>query len=277
MDNMPQPVHRLIDLALEEDIGSGDITTQALIDDRGAEARIWAREPCVVCGLTVAAAVFEKIDSSVDFKSLSEEGSMAQSGSCLATIRGPLASLLSGERTALNFLQRMCGVASLSRQFFEKAAGRVVILDSRKTVPGWRWLDKLAVRTGGCTNHRMGLYDGVLIKDNHIVASGGIVEAIGKARMIVPEGMPVEIEVDSLETLREALDAGADIIMLDNFPLDQITDAVHVTGGRALLEISGGITLDNLEKYIRSGDVDYISTGYITHSARARDISMEIV
>jgi len=277
MVNLPHPVHTLIELALEEDLGSGDITTEALIDEREGLARIKAKEPCVVCGLGIAGEVFGKLDSSVQFVSLIEEGSLAGSGSPLAEVKGPLASLLTGERTALNFLQRMCGVASLSRQFADRAAGRVVILDSRKTVPGWRWLDKLAVRTGGCTNHRMGLYDGILIKDNHISACRGITEAVRKARNKAPHGMSIEVEVESLDGLREALDAGAETIMLDNFSPDQITDAVQISGGKALLEISGGITLDNLEEYIQSGEVDYISTGLMTHSALSKDISMEIM
>lgn len=277
MVNLPPLVHRLIELALEEDLGSGDITTEALVDEREGQARIRTKEPCVICGLGIAGAVFEKLDSSVQFLSLIEEGSLAESGSCLAELKGPLASLLTGERTALNFLQRMCGVASLSRQFADRAADRVVILDSRKTVPGWRWLDKMAVRTGGCTNHRMGLYDGVLIKDNHISVCGGITEAVRRARMKIPHGMSIEVEVDSLDGLREALDAGVEIIMLDNFSPDKIADAVQITGGSALLEISGGITLDNLEDYIQSRDVDYISTGFMTHSALSKDISMEIM
>ncbi len=277
MVNLPPLVHRLIELALEEDLGSGDITTEALVDEREGQARIRTKESCVICGLGIAGAVFEKLDSSVQFLSLIEEGSLAESGSYLAELKGPLASLLTGERTALNFLQRMCGVASLSRQFADRAAGRVVILDSRKTVPGWRWLDKMAVRTGGCTNHRMGLYDGVLIKDNHISVCGGITEGVRRARMKIPHGMSIEVEVDSLDGLREALDARVEIIMLDNFSPDKVADAVQITGGSALLEISGGITLDNLEDYIQSGEVDYISTGFMTHSALSKDISMEIM
>jgi nicotinate-nucleotide pyrophosphorylase (carboxylating) len=277
MVNLPHPVHTLIKLALEEDLGSGDITTEALIDKRKGRARIKAKESCVVCGLGIAGEVFGRLDSSVQFVSLMEEGALAESGSSLAEVKGPLASLLTGERTALNFLQRMCGVASLSRQFADRAAGRVILLDSRKTVPGWRWLDKLAVRTGGCTNHRMGLYDGILIKDNHISACGSITEAVRKARIKAPNGMSIEVEVDSLDSLREALDTGAETIMLDNFSPDQISEAVQISGGKALLEISGGITLDNLEEYIQSGKVDYISTGFMTHSALSKDISMEIM
>ncbi|TNF45985.1 carboxylating nicotinate-nucleotide diphosphorylase [bacterium] len=277
MANLPDSVHRLIELALEEDLGSGDVTTQALIDNVEGQARIKAKETCVVCGLGITRAVFEKLDPSVQFEALMEEGSLAESGSILAELRGPLAALLTGERTALNFLQRMCGVASLSGSFFERAAGKAIILDSRKTIPGWRWLDKLAVRTGGCSNHRMGLYDGILIKDNHISACGSITEAVKRARMNAPHGMSIEVEVDSLDSLTEALGAGAEIIMLDNFSAAQIADAVHVAGGKALLEVSGGITLDNLEEYIKSGEVDYISTGYMTHSATFKDISMEMM
>jgi len=269
-------VYNLIQLALEEDIGTGDVTTDALVDEREGQAKILAGEDLVVCGLGLAEAVFNSLDSSIRFVSQVKEGSMAKGGTCLAQIRGPLAALLKGERTALNFLQRMSGVASLSSLFARKAGSRAVVLDSRKTIPGWRWLDKYAVRTGGCSNHRMGLYDGILIKDNHISVCGGIMEAVGRVRKSAPPGMPIEVEVESLDNLREALEAGADIIMLDNFSADQIRDAVRITGGNALLEVSGGITLENMEEYIQSGGVDWISTGYMTHSALSRDINMEI-
>ena len=277
MPDLPANVHKLIQLALEEDLGSGDITTEALIDDRKGQASILAKEACVVCGLEVAGAVYETLDPSIHFVSRAEEGSEVEGGSCLANFEGPLASLLKGERTVLNFLQRMCGVASLSRRFVQKAADRVIVLDSRKTIPGWRWLDKLAVRTGGCTNHRMGLYDGILIKDNHISVCGGIIEAVEMVRADAPPNMTIEVEVESLDGLREALEAGVDIVMLDNFLPQQIEDAIQIAGGKVNLEVSGGITLENLEDYIQYEGVDFISTGYMTHSALSSDISMEIL
>jgi len=277
MPDLPAHVHKLIQLALEEDLGSGDITTEALIDDRNGQASILAKEACVVCGLEVAGAVYETLDPSIHFVSRAEEGSEVEGGSRLANFEGPLASLLKGERTVLNFLQRMCGVASLSRRFVQKAADRVIVLDSRKTIPGWRWLDKLAVRTGGCTNHRMGLYDGILIKDNHISVCGGIIEAVEMVRADAPPNMTIEVEVESLDGLREALEAGVDIVMLDNFLPQQIEDAVQIAGGKVNLEVSGGITLENLEDYIQYEGVDFISTGYMTHSALSSDISMEIL
>lgn len=277
MRELPAAVLRLIDLALEEDLGPGDVTAAALIGPLKGRAIIEAREKTVVCGLGVAESVFKRIDPDIRFKGLAGEGETAAEGDVLAELTGSVASLLAGERTALNFIQRMSGVASLSRQYAERAKNKAVVLDSRKTIPGWRWLDKLAVRTGGCRNHRMGLFDGILIKDNHIAACGGIRQAVARALVNLPPGLTVEVEVDSIAGIKEALSAGAGIIMLDNFTSDQVAAAIPIVAGRALVEVSGGITLENIDGYIQSGKVDFISVGALTHSAVSKDISMEIM
>lgn len=278
MIELPGPVIRLIEMAIEEDLGTGDLTSEAVLDpDLVGKAVIEAREPVVCCGLEVTREVFERISPRIDFSSLRNEGEAVAGGETLARVQGPMKAILAAERTALNFLQRTCGVATLSRRYALLAEGRTVILDSRKTVPGWRWLDKMAVRTGGCTNHRMGLYDGVLIKDNHIAACGGIARAVEKARSNVPAGTEIEVEVEDLSGLGEALDCGADMIMLDNFTPEEVSEAVTICAGRAKLEVSGSINLQNIETYLDSGHVDFISVGALTHSAGAADISMEIV
>ncbi len=264
--------------ALDEDLGTGDLTSEAVLDDDlKGRAIIEAREPLVCCGLEIVREVFERIEPGIVFNSLRTEGEDADHGDTLAELEGSMKVLLAGERTALNFLQRTCGVATQSRRYALLAAGKTVILDSRKTVPGWRWLDKMAVRTGGCSNHRMGLYDGVLIKDNHIVACGGVAKAVKKARRNAPAGIDIEVEVDDLDGLKEALGSGADIIMLDNFAPDEVTRAVRICEGRARLEVSGGVGPDNIEAYLDAAKVDYISVGALTHSVRAADIAMEIV
>ena len=278
MSRLPGQVIRLIELAIEEDLGTGDLTSEALLDDDlKGRAIIEAREPLICCGLEVAREVFGRIESGVVFTSLRAEGEAVAAGDTLAEVEGLMKALLAGERTALNFLQRICGVATLSRRYALIASGRTVVLDSRKTVPGWRWLDKMAVRTGGCTNHRMGLHDGVLIKDNHVAACGGIGKAVKKARCNVPKGIEIEVEVDDLDGLEEALGSGAEIIMLDNFTPEEVARAVRICEGRARLEVSGGIGLDNIGAYLDAAKVDYISVGALTHSAQAVDIAMEIV
>jgi nicotinate-nucleotide pyrophosphorylase (carboxylating) len=278
MIELPGQVIRLIELALDEDLGTGDLTSEAVLDDdMKGKAVIEAREPLVCCGLEIARKVFEKIEPGVVFNFMRTEGEDADYGDILAELEGSMKTLLAGERTALNFLQRTCGVATLSRRYALLAAGRTVILDSRKTVPGWRWLDKMAVRTGGCSNHRMGLFDGVLIKDNHIAACGSVAKAVIKARHNAPAGFDIEVEVDNLDGLEEALGSGADIIMLDNFAPDEVARAVRICGGRARLEVSGGIGPGNIEAYLDAAKVDYISVGALTHSAQAADIAMEIM
>jgi nicotinate-nucleotide pyrophosphorylase (carboxylating) len=278
MIELPAQVIKLIELAIDEDLGTGDLTSEAVLDDDlKGRAVIEARAPLVCCGLEVAREVFERIEPAVVFSFLRAEGEEAAGGDTLAELEGPVKGLLAGERTALNFLQRTCGIATLSRNYAVLAGGRAVILDSRKTVPGWRWLDKMAVRTGGCSNHRMGLYDGVLIKDNHIAACGGVAKAVEKARRNTVTGIDIEVEVEDLKGLEEALGSGADIIMLDNFTPEEVARAVRICGGRARLEISGGIGPDNIEAYLDAASVDYISVGALTRSARAADIAMEIL
>lgn len=278
MVELPEHVIRVIEIAIEEDLGSGDLTSEAVLpDDLTGRAVIEAREPLVCCGLDVARQVFRRIDADITFNPLAGEGEEVMSGDVLARLEGSMKSLLAGERTAINFLQRTCGVATMSNRYARRAAGRTVILDSRKTVPGWRWLDKMAVRAGGCSNHRMGLFDGVLIKDNHIAATGGVGKAVLKARENVPPGIHIEVEVEDLDGLDEALGSGADIILLDNFTPEEVSRAVEICKGRAKLEVSGGIDEGNIEAFLTAADVDFISVGALTHSVKAADIAMEIV
>ncbi len=277
MPDLPDHVLKLIHLAVGEDLGAGDITSEATINKGSeGEATIVARQPLVCCGLDIVPAVFNEVGPGISIRWIVSEGEDVAEGAVLAHLKGPMRVLMSGERTALNFLQRMCGVATLSRAFAEKASGRTVILDSRKTVPGWRWLDKMAVRVGGCRNHRMGLFDGILIKDNHIAASGGIRNAVRRVREYGADGLKIEVEVENLLELEEAIDSGADIVMLDNFPLRLIREAVKAADGRVLLEVSGGIHLGNLDPFLEIGGVDFLSVGELTHSAPAADIAMEV-
>jgi nicotinate-nucleotide pyrophosphorylase (carboxylating) len=273
----PVEVESLIRNALSEDIGSGDITSSCAVPAEAAgRGRIVAREELVVSGAEVAARVFLSVASDLHLTSRLNDGSRARSGTVLLEVTGSLAAILVAERTALNFLQRLCGVATLTSAFVDRVAGRPVrILDTRKTTPGWRFLEKKAVRDGGGCNHRFGLYDGVLIKDNHIVAAGGIRQAVTAARATVPHTLKVEVEVETLDQLEEAIAAGADAVLLDNMDLETLATAVRHAGKRVLLEASGGITLDNVAQVAATG-VDLISVGALTHSARAVDISMDV-
>ena len=267
----------LIQLALREDIGPGDITTDTLVapDDRG-EGKIVAKQDLVIAGLPVAEKVFRVLDPSIRFTTGFEDGERIDAGTCVVRIEGRLAALLKGERTALNFLQRLSGIATQARRYVDAVANRTVkLVDTRKTTPGWRVLEKYAVRMGGAHNHRMGLFDGVLIKDNHIAVAGGIAEAVEKVRQTISHLVKVEVETDSLEAVKQAMAAGADIIMLDNMDLDQIRRAVRMIDKRALVEVSGGVTWENLEQLACTG-VDLISIGALTHSAVAVDLSMYI-
>ena len=277
-NELPEQVLRLVDLAIDEDLGTGDITSEATLED-GAMGRavIEARQALVCCGHDVADMVFQKLKPGTIYRPLVPEGGEAAAGDILAELEGSMKALMAGERTALNFLQRTCGVATLSRRLSRMAPGRTVILDSRKTVPGWRWLDKMAVRIGGCSNHRMGLYDGILIKDNHIAACGSITRAVRKARIQAPAGLDIEVEVEDLEGLEEAITSGADIVLLDNFSPEQVARAAEIGAGRVRLEVSGGIGTDNVGEYLSIPGLDFISMGALTHSAPAADISMEIV
>lgn len=270
-------VEPIVRLALAEDIGRGDLTTAATVPPGAtARAEIVQEAPGVLCGLPVVETVFALLDPRVRLTPLAEEGSWGERR-VVATLAGPAAAILTGERTALNFLQRLSAVATMARRAAEIVTGTgVVVLDTRKTTPGMRVLEKYAVRVGGCHNHRAGLDDGILIKDNHIRAAGGITAAVTAARRRAAPGMRVEVEVTTLAELDEALAAGADLILLDNFDGDGLRAAVARAAGRARLEASGGITLANLAAVAATG-VDYISLGALTHSAGALDFSLEVI
>ncbi len=271
-------VDRLIELALEEDIGRGDVTTQALIppEKKGA-AQIRAKERLVAAGLPVAARVFMKLDREVHFLPMAQEGQEVEVGAVLAQLRGPVASILTGERVALNFLMRLAGIATYTRQVVAAVKDYpVAVVDTRKTTPGWRVLEKYAVKVGGAKNHRFGLYDGVLIKNNHLTAVGSIIEAVRRAREQTHQLLKIEVEVADLKGLAEALTAPADIIMLDNMDEADLLEAVKLTQGRALLEASGGMTLERLPRVAATG-VNFISMGALTHSAPAVDIHLQLL
>jgi nicotinate-nucleotide pyrophosphorylase (carboxylating) len=269
---------RLIDLALEEDIGPGDVTTQALIPpELQGEAHIRAKQTLVVAGLPVAARVFYKVDSGLIFEAVAEEGQEVAAGAVLARLTGPLPPILTGERLALNFLQRLSGIATLTRSLVALIPGApAVLLDTRKTTPGMRALEKYAVRLGGGHNHRFGLFDGVLIKNNHLSASASITQAIHLARRHAPPTLKVEVEVTDLAQLQEALAAGADIIMLDNMDEAAMLKAAEMAQGRAILEASGGMSRERLPEVAATG-VNFISMGALTHSAPASDIHLRLV
>ncbi len=257
---------------LAEDVGAGDATTTAVVDaDATCEAQILVKQPGVVCGLDVAAAVFGELGARLD--PLVGDGDVVEP-SPVARVSGPARAVLTGERLALNLLGRLSGIATLTRRYVDAVEGTgATILDTRKTTPGLRELEKHAVRCGGATNHRLRLDDGVLIKDNHLRLAGSIGEAIARARAT---GLPVEVECDTLPQVGEALVAGADRILLDNMRLDELREAVSLTAGRAELEASGGVTLDTVRAIAETG-VDFISVGALTHSAHALDVSLEVL
>lgn len=268
-------IERIVRTALEEDIGLGDITTEVCIASGAvARAELVAKEDFCLAGIDVAARVFRELDQEVAFEQLLEDGRRVRRGEVLAWIRGQASVLLQGERVALNLLQRMCGIATLTAEYVEAVAGTsTAIVDTRKTVPGLRALDKYAVRMGGGRNHRIGLFDGVLIKENHIAAAGGIEAAIGRAKQRLPHTLKIEIETRDLDEVQQALDAGADIIMLDNMSLEEMRQGVALVDGRALLEASGGVKLETVRAIAETG-VNIISVGALTHSVKAADISM---
>jgi nicotinate-nucleotide pyrophosphorylase (carboxylating) len=261
--------------ALAEDIGTGDVTTAATIEpDVTTSAELVAKEDFILAGLLVAQRVFHLLDPAIAFEPLMAEGQTIKRGEVLAWIKGPAAMLLQGERVALNLLQRMSGVATLTRQFVDEVNGTgAVIVDTRKTTPGLRILEKYAVRMGGGGNHRMALYDGVLIKENHVAAAGGITAAVGRARARVPHTQKIEVEVRNRDEVIEALEVGADILLLDNMDLGQLKEAVELVGDRAMTEASGGINIETVQAIAETG-VKLISIGALTHSYRAVDISM---
>ena len=267
----------LIRTALEEDIGSGDITTSCIVEPEAqGKGRIVAKEALVLAGIDVARQVFWAVDKELKVHLPLKDGSRASKGDLLLEVAGRLAAILMAERTALNFLQRLSGIATLTRAFVDKTGGtRARILDTRKTTPGYRFLEKAAVRVGGGYNHRFGLYDGVLIKDNHIAAAGSIQKAVQAALNSTAHTLRVEVEVETLDQLAEAIAAGAHSVMLDNMDLETMAEAVRRTKGKVPLEASGGITLGNVGEIAATG-VDLISVGALTHSARAVDMSMDI-
>jgi nicotinate-nucleotide pyrophosphorylase (carboxylating) len=271
----PGIYRELVRRALAEDFGWGDVTTEGVIDAQlKARAVILAKSPCVIAGLDIASEAFCQMDPGVEITVHRADGTWCDPGTIVAEYRGHASSLLTAERTALNFLQRLSGTATLTRRFVEAAAGRIVILDTRKTTPLLRALEKYAVRAGGGVNHRSGLDDGVLIKDNHIRLAGGVVNAVTRMRTKTRE-MATEVEAQSLEQVDEALAAGADIILLDNLSTPDIVAAVHKCRGRAKTEISGGVTLARIPELAATG-ADYVSVGALTHSAPAVDLSFEI-
>lgn len=277
MDPDQHQIDAIVRRALEEDIGDGDVTTMCTIGpDVRATGGLLVKASGVVAGLEIARAVFAHVDTRVSIVPHLADGDVVAARTVLADIDGPARAVLSGERVALNFLQRMSGIATMTRRFVDAVRGtRAAILDTRKTVPGLRVLDKWAVRLGGGQNHRMGLYDMVLIKDNHIAAVGSITEAVARVRAGDARHRLIEVEVTTLAELAEALALGVDRIMLDNMSLEDMREAVRITAGRIPLEASGGVHLDNVAAIAATG-VDFISTGAITHSISALDISLDL-
>jgi len=271
-------IDKLIKQALLEDIGTGDITTDSIIPyDLKTKGIIKTKEEGVIAGLNIANLVFKKLDSNIIFQEKIKDGAKVSRNKILAEITGPARTILKGERIALNFLQRMSGIATITSKFCQEVKDFPVrIVDTRKTTPGLRIIEKYAVRMGGGYNHRFGLYDAVLIKDNHIAVAGGIKLAINSVRKQISNTVNIEVEVENLSQLQEALEMKVDIIMLDNMNLDTMREAVKIVKGNALIEASGGITLEKVRKIAQTG-VDLISIGSLTHSVKSLDISMEIL
>ena len=276
MEPLPPEAYRdLVARALAEDIGSGDRTSEATIQE-GQHARgvVLAKSDLVLSGIDVAAETFRQCDSAVVFSGVRQDGEQCASGTVVAQVIGLARALLIAERTALNFVQRLSGIATETRRYVAAAAGRITVLDTRKTTPTLRTLEKYAVRCGGATNHRFRLDDGVLIKENHKRLAGGITAVLTRARA-AGVGLPIEVEVETLEELDEALEAGAERILLDNFTIPQMREAAQRCRGRAVVEVSGGVTLDRLAEIAATG-ADFVSIGALTHSVRAADLSFEI-
>jgi nicotinate-nucleotide pyrophosphorylase (carboxylating) len=274
----PLPVESYRDLvrrALAEDVGQGDVTTTGTIDgSRRVRAEVLAKSRCVVAGLDVALEAFRQLDPTIEVTVHHPDGSRCEPGTVVAEMNGRADALLVGERTALNFMQRLSGVATLTRQFVDAAGGRIVVLDTRKTTPLMRALEKYAVRAGGGANHRFRLDDGILIKDNHVRLAGGVGVAVQRMRA-ANQNMPIEVEAQSLSEVDAALEAGADIVLLDNLSTPEIIEAVGKCRGKARTEISGGVALSRMPELAATG-ADYVSIGALTHSAPAADLSFEI-
>ena len=269
-----QAIREQVRRALIEDVGDGDLTAKLIPEQQHSEARVICREAATICGIAWFNQVFALLDESIRIEWQIEDGEQVEPNRLLCLLSGPSRPLLTGERTALNFLQSLSGTATMAQRYAKAVAGTgVKVLDTRKTIPGLRKAQKYAVSCGGCHNHRIGLYDGVLIKENHIAAAGSIAEAVAQARHHAPPAIPVEVEVENLDEVREALAAGADILLLDNMPPAQLREAVELTAGQAKLEASGGITIDNIRDIAETG-VDYISVGELTKHLQAVDLSM---
>jgi nicotinate-nucleotide pyrophosphorylase (carboxylating) len=271
----PGVYREIVRRALAEDFGWGDVTTEGVVErDQKAVGVLLAKSRCVIAGLDIASEAFRQLDPGVAVSAKQKDSDLVTPGTVVAEYRGVAASLLTAERTALNFMQRLSGIATLTRQFVDASGGKITVLDTRKTTPLLRALEKYAVRAGGGANHRSGLDDGILIKDNHVRLANGVVPAVTRMRKANRE-MPTEVEAQSLEQVEEALDAGADIVLLDNLSTDDIIVAVRRCRGRAKTEISGGITLTRMAELAATG-ADYVSIGALTHSAPAADLSFEI-
>jgi len=271
----PALYREIVRRALAEDLGWGDVTTEATVpSELRAKGIILAKSSCVIAGLDVAAEVFTQLDPGCRFDRKKKDSDRCEPGDVVADVCGGASAMITAERTALNFLQRLSGIATLTRRFVDAAGGRITVLDTRKTTPTLRALEKYAVRAGNGTNHRAGLDDGILIKDNHIRLAGGVAEAVKRMKDDDPE-MPIEIEAQSLEQIDEALAAGVDCILVDNLPVEVIKEAVKRARGRAKIEISGGVTLDRIADLAATG-ADYVSVGALTHSAPAADLSFEL-
>lgn len=276
MLNLPS-LDPIIELAFAEDIGIGDITTDATVTStQQAIGTFIAKSEGIIAGLPIVEQTFKKLDSTLIFRSFVNDGDTITADTSIGEIRGNASNILIGERTALNFLQRLSGVATLTSQFVKAVADyNVKIVDTRKTTPGWRAIQKYAVRVGGGRNHRFGLFDGVLIKDNHIVAAGGIQNAVQRARQTAPHTAKIEVEVENMEQVNQALEVGADILLLDNMSVELLQQVVQHIGNRAVTEASGGITLQQVQSVAATG-VDLISVGALTHSAMPMDISLKL-
>ncbi|MGB5276501.1 MAG: carboxylating nicotinate-nucleotide diphosphorylase [Gammaproteobacteria bacterium] len=273
MSVTPSTIEETVHTALREDIGDGDLTAALIPADAVSLANVISREACVFCGMDWFEEVFRQIDDQVYIEWHVEDGDRVEADDPICSLSGPSRSLLSGERTALNFIQTLSATATIASRYASAVEGtHTVVLDTRKTIPGLRDAQKYAVTCGGCQNHRMGLYDAILIKENHILAAGSIALAVEQARFHSP-GYSVEIEVESIAQLEQAISVGVDRVLLDNFTLDQIREAVQLSHGKIPLEASGGITLDNIRDYANTG-VDYISTGSLTKDIIAIDLSM---
>jgi nicotinate-nucleotide pyrophosphorylase (carboxylating) len=271
----PSSYRDLVRRALEEDVRDGDVTTTATVPVEAQASGVFlAKADCVVAGIDVAFEVFRQVDPAVQTHARTGDGQHAATGDIIADVQGPARALLIAERTALNILQRLSGIATIARRFVDASGGRITILDTRKTTPTLRALEKYAVRCGGASNHRAGLYDAILIKDNHIRLAGGVAKAVSRARAYRPE-VAVEIEAETLDQADAALVAGADIVLADNMSVDQIREVVRHARGRAKVEISGGVTLERIPELASTG-ADFVSVGALTHSAPAIDISFEI-